>query len=73
MLCQILITGGIVKDTLRPKIPEQCDPEWKQLMEQCWLADPTLRPSFTEITNRLRIMSKALQANGKQKGQQIVQ
>lgn len=67
------IIGGIVKDTLRPKIPEQCDPEWKQLMEQCWLADPTLRPSFTEVTNRLRIMSKALQANGKQKGQQIVQ
>ncbi|GJY98837.1 probable serine/threonine-protein kinase roco5 isoform X1 [Tanacetum coccineum] len=67
------IIGGIVKDTLRPKIPEQCDPEWKQLMEQCWLADPTLRPSFTEITNRLRIMSKALQANGKQKSQQIVQ
>ncbi|KAL4571924.1 hypothetical protein LXL04_018692 [Taraxacum kok-saghyz] len=58
------IIGGIVKDTLRPVIPEKCDPEWKKLMEQCWSVDPTVRPSFTEITNRLRAMSKALQTNG---------
>ncbi|KAL9998543.1 putative protein kinase TKL-Pl-6 family [Helianthus debilis subsp. tardiflorus] len=63
------IIGGIVKDTLRPAIPEKCDPEWRKLMEQCWSADPTSRPSFTEITNRLRSMSKALQANGNKKGQ----
>ncbi|KAF5784803.1 putative protein kinase TKL-Pl-6 family [Helianthus annuus] len=63
------IIGGIVKDTLRPTIPEKCDPEWRKLMEQCWSADPTTRPSFTEITNRLRSMAKALQANGNKKGQ----
>ncbi|XP_076930960.1 RAF-like serine/threonine-protein kinase 20 [Bidens hawaiensis] len=63
------IIGGIVKDTLRPAIPEKCDPEWRKLMEQCWSGDPTARPSFTEITNRLRSMSKALQANGSKKGQ----
>ncbi|KAL7585274.1 uncharacterized protein LOC111880233 [Lactuca sativa] len=65
------IIGGIVKDTLRPTIPERCDPEWKKLMEQCWSADPTVRPSFTEITNRLRTMSKALQANGHKKPQHV--
>ncbi|KAL7587175.1 hypothetical protein Lser_V15G38980 [Lactuca serriola] len=64
------IIGGIVKDTLRPIIPEKCDPEWKNLMEQCWSVDPTIRPSFTEITNRLRAMSKALQQNGPKKGSQ---
>ncbi|XP_024981777.1 uncharacterized protein LOC112518351 isoform X3 [Cynara cardunculus var. scolymus] len=58
------IIGGIVKDTLRPTIPERCDPEWRKLMEQCWSADPVIRPSFTEITNRLRVMSKAPQPNG---------
>ncbi|KAI3782908.1 hypothetical protein L2E82_12966 [Cichorium intybus] len=62
------IIGGIVKDTLRPIIPEKCDPEWKKLMEQCWTVDPTFRPSFTEITNRLRAMSKSLQPNGPKKG-----
>ncbi|KAI3760238.1 hypothetical protein L1987_50631 [Smallanthus sonchifolius] len=65
------IIGGIVKDTLRPTIPEKCDPEWRKLMEQCWSADPTARPSFTEVTNRLRSMSKALQANGNKKGQHV--
>lgn len=58
------IIGGIVKNTLRPPIPECCDPEWRTLMEQCWSPDPESRPSFTEITNRLRAMSFALQTKG---------
>eukprot|EP00257_Ricinus_communis_P017497 XP_015575946.1 dual specificity protein kinase splB [Ricinus communis] len=56
------IIGGIVKNTLRPPIPDSCDPEWRKLMEQCWSPDPDSRPSFTEVTNRLRTMS--LQAKG---------
>ncbi|MED6207483.1 hypothetical protein PIB30_036256 [Stylosanthes scabra] len=58
------IIGGIVKNTLRPPIPERCDPEWRKLMEECWSADPNSRPSFTEITSRLRSMSGALQVKG---------
>ncbi|CAI9297391.1 unnamed protein product [Lactuca saligna] len=58
------IIEGIVTDTLRPIIQEKRDPEWKKQMEQCWSVNPTIRPSFTEITNRLRAMSKALQQNG---------
>ncbi|KAL0300116.1 UNVERIFIED_CONTAM: putative serine/threonine-protein kinase DDB [Sesamum angustifolium] len=58
------IIGGIVKNTLRPPIPEECDPEWRKLMEQCWSAEPEARPSFTEITYRLRSMSAALQTKG---------
>ncbi|KAH7517506.1 hypothetical protein FEM48_Zijuj09G0072100 [Ziziphus jujuba var. spinosa] len=58
------IIGGIVKNILRPPVPERCDPEWRKLMEQCWSPDPEIRPSFTEITNRLRTMSIALQAKG---------
>ncbi|CAI9117889.1 OLC1v1019378C2 [Oldenlandia corymbosa var. corymbosa] len=56
------IIGGIVNNTLRPRIPDRCDPEWRKLMEECWSPDPAARPSFTEITNRLRVMSMALQA-----------
>ncbi|XP_059632219.1 uncharacterized protein LOC132274888 [Cornus florida] len=55
------IIGGIVSNTLRPPIPERCDTEWRKLMEECWSPDPAARPSFTEITNRLRDMSTALQ------------
>lgn len=55
------IIGGIMNNTLRPQIPENCDPEWKKLMEQCWSSDPSARPSFTEITHRLRTISASLQ------------
>ncbi|KAL8489877.1 hypothetical protein ACS0TY_025679 [Phlomoides rotata] len=58
------IIGGIVKNSLRPQIPEGCDPEWRKLMEQCWSANSELRPSFTEVTYSLRSMSDALQAKG---------
>lgn len=54
-----LLAGGIVNNTLRPHVPPFCDSEWKLLMEQCWAADPFARPSFTEITKRLRVMTAA--------------
>ncbi|KAI4333291.1 hypothetical protein L6164_018121 [Bauhinia variegata] len=53
------IIGGIVNNTLRPTIPSYCDPEWRTLMEQCWAPNPAVRPSFTEIARRLRVMSAA--------------
>ncbi|KAG4197158.1 hypothetical protein ERO13_A05G005800v2 [Gossypium hirsutum] len=54
------IIGGIVNNTLRPKIPSWCDPEWKALMERCWASDPTDRPSFSEISQKLRNMAAAV-------------
>ncbi|OAY48669.1 uncharacterized protein LOC110618020 isoform X2 [Manihot esculenta] len=57
------IIGGIVNNTLRPAIPSTCDPEWKRLMEQCWAPNPAVRPSFTEIAGRLRVMSTAAGQN----------
>ncbi|XP_037460707.1 uncharacterized protein LOC119331651 isoform X3 [Triticum dicoccoides] len=51
------IIGGIVNNTLRPLVPESCDPQWRSLMEQCWLAEPMERPSFTEVVKRLRAMA----------------
>ncbi|KAJ4709366.1 Kinase family protein [Melia azedarach] len=54
------IIGGIVNNTLRPQIPSWCDPEWKSLMESCWASDPAGRPSFSEISQRLRSMAAAI-------------
>ncbi|CAN1157865.1 Probable serine/threonine-protein kinase SIS8 [Linum perenne] len=53
------IIGGIVNNTLRPTIPNFCDPEWRRLMELCWAPNPEARPSFTEIASKLRTMSAA--------------
>lgn len=54
------IIGGIVNDSLRPQIPTWCDPEWKSLMESCWASDPTQRPSFAEVAQKLRNMAAAI-------------
>ncbi|KAK8595716.1 hypothetical protein V6N13_000411 [Hibiscus sabdariffa] len=51
------IIGGIVSNTLRPPVPESCDPGWRSLMERCWSAEPSERPNFTEIVNELRSMA----------------
>ncbi|GLJ52258.1 hypothetical protein SUGI_1111770 [Cryptomeria japonica] len=58
------IIGGIVSNTLRPHVPNWCDPAWRSLMEQCWSADPNGRPSFTEIANRLRAMAISFHSRG---------
>ncbi|XP_012573381.1 uncharacterized protein [Cicer arietinum] len=54
------IIGGIVNNSLRPQIPTWCDPEWKSLMESCWASDPTERPSFSEISKKLRSMAASM-------------
>lgn len=59
-ICKIF-AGGIVNNTLRPPVPATCDPEWRKLMEQCWSPDPAQRPSFTQVTSRLRAMSATTQ------------
>lgn len=54
------IIGGIVSNTLRPSVPEGCDPQWRSLMELCWSAEPSERPSFTMIANELRSMASKI-------------
>ncbi|OAY31767.1 uncharacterized protein LOC110599602 isoform X1 [Manihot esculenta] len=58
------IIGGIVSNTLRPPVPESCDPEWKSLMERCWASEPSDRPNFTEIANILRAMAAKVPPKG---------
>ncbi|KAJ4958854.1 hypothetical protein NE237_025965 [Protea cynaroides] len=67
------IIGGIVSNTLRPPVPESCDPEWRSLMERCWSAEPSERPSFTEIANGLRAMAATLPPKGQAHQQQQAQ
>ncbi|XP_057836333.2 uncharacterized protein LOC131046587 isoform X2 [Cryptomeria japonica] len=58
------IIGGIVSNTLRPPVPNQCEASWKSLMERCWATDPVTRPSFTEIVDELRSMLASLVLKG---------
>ncbi|KAK1550898.1 hypothetical protein Q3G72_026599 [Acer saccharum] len=58
------IIGGIVSNTLRPPVPESCDPDWRSLMERCWSPEPPERPNFTEIANDLRSMAAKIPPKG---------
>ncbi|KAL0910919.1 hypothetical protein M5K25_019016 [Dendrobium thyrsiflorum] len=53
------IIDGIVSNTLRPSVPDSCDPEWRSLMEQCWSTEPSKRPCFIEIANKLCFMASS--------------
>lgn len=58
-----------MSNTLRPPVPDSCDPEWRALMEKCWSADPSERPSFTEVAERLRSITASLPQKGQAHGQ----
>ncbi|XP_027186162.1 uncharacterized protein [Cicer arietinum] len=64
------IIGGIVNNTLRPLVPESCDPEWRVVMERCWSSEPSERPSFTEVANDLRSMAAKISPKGQNQQQQ---
>ena len=59
-----------MSNTLRPPVPETCDPEWRSLMERCWSSEPSDRPSFTEIANDLRAMVAKIPPRGQNPSQQ---
>ncbi|KAG2487029.1 hypothetical protein HYH03_014275 [Edaphochlamys debaryana] len=47
------IFAGVMTGTLRPGVPPDCDPDWAALMQACWHGSPRVRPSFTDIADRL--------------------
>jgi len=43
----------------RPPIPDDVTPELRLLLEDCWAPEPTKRPDFTEIVERLETIRAA--------------
>lgn len=44
----------------RPKIPDRCPPRIHGLLQDCWLAEPSERPSFARISDLLKLIKSAL-------------
>lgn len=44
---------AVVKQRVRPRIPDECPESLRQLIERCWNADPLLRPDFVTILDEL--------------------
>ncbi|KAL8200352.1 hypothetical protein R6Q57_011691 [Mikania cordata] len=55
---------GVVQQGLRPTIPKQTHPKLTELLECCWQHNPTLRPNFTEILDKLKHLAKEVGNGG---------
>ncbi|KAF3550408.1 hypothetical protein DY000_02003733 [Brassica cretica] len=53
---QVIVAVGFMNQRL--EIPKDIDPLWVSLMESCWHSDAKLRPTFQELTERLRDLQR---------------
>ncbi|KAI4325411.1 hypothetical protein MLD38_030814 [Melastoma candidum] len=54
---------GVVQKGLRPMIPENASPSLIELLRRCWQQNPDERPSFSEILDNLKQISKEVNAD----------
>jgi hypothetical protein len=40
----------------KPEVPDDMPRDYRRLMEDCWAADPAVRPSFRTVLERLESM-----------------
>ncbi|KAI5054944.1 hypothetical protein GOP47_0030089 [Adiantum capillus-veneris] len=52
------VVGAVGFMNQRLQIPENVEPEWASMMKECWESDARLRPSFQDLTDRLKEMQK---------------
>ncbi|KAL0799471.1 hypothetical protein Bca101_054646 [Brassica carinata] len=52
------VTGAVGFMNQRLEIPREVDPLWTSLMESCWNSDAKLRPTFQELTEKLRELQR---------------
>ncbi|MCO5581836.1 hypothetical protein L7F22_035725 [Adiantum nelumboides] len=54
------VVGAVGFMDQRLTVPEAVDFNWASLVKDCWIGDPKLRPSFQEITDRLKEIFRQL-------------
>ncbi|KAH7281925.1 hypothetical protein KP509_35G003600 [Ceratopteris richardii] len=52
------VVGAVGFMNQRLQIPDNVETEWAAMMNECWANDPKSRPSFQDITDRLKEMQK---------------
>ncbi|KAK7363477.1 hypothetical protein VNO77_05621 [Canavalia gladiata] len=52
------VIGAVGFMNQRLEIPKDVDPRWASIIESCWLSDPTCRPTFPELLDRLRELQR---------------
>nr|XP_043628565.1 serine/threonine-protein kinase STY13-like [Erigeron canadensis]XP_043628566.1 serine/threonine-protein kinase STY13-like [Erigeron canadensis] len=52
-LKDVQLAFAVVNKGLRPTIPDDCLPIFREIMTRCWDVEPTVRPHFTEVVQML--------------------
>ncbi len=50
------VAVAVIRDGMRPAIPEDADMKFGDLIVQCWSQEPSTRPSFLDVMTRLGTM-----------------
>ncbi|MBA0832339.1 hypothetical protein Goarm_016738, partial [Gossypium armourianum] len=58
LLTPLQAAVAVVQKSLRPTIPKHTHPRLRELLERCWLQDPSQRPNFSEIIDILKQIAK---------------
>eukprot|EP00164_Ancoracysta_twista_P001299 GFYU01001700.1.p1 GENE.GFYU01001700.1~~GFYU01001700.1.p1 ORF type:complete len:998 (-),score=251.90 GFYU01001700.1:110-3103(-) len=56
------VVGAVGYQNKTLEIPEECNSEVSKLIQECWNQDPSVRPKFPEILNRLQGVKTSLQS-----------
>lgn len=62
-LPQIQVYKSVVEGTM-PNVGPACDERYQQLMKECWALDPTDRPSFRQVIDRVSELVEELEEIG---------
>ncbi|TYI56200.1 hypothetical protein E1A91_D11G193100v1 [Gossypium mustelinum] len=64
LLTPLQAAVAVVQKSLRPTIPKHAHPRLRELLERCWLQDPSQRPNFSEIIDILKQIAKEVADEG---------
>jgi len=53
------VAVAVLRDALRPALPEDVEENYSALMCEAWDTDPSVRPTFLEILTRLDSMGES--------------
>ncbi|PIN19218.1 Tyrosine kinase [Handroanthus impetiginosus] len=52
------VIGAVGFMNQRLELPEDIDPQWASIIENCWHSDPQCRPSFQELVEKLKDLQR---------------
>jgi serine/threonine protein kinase len=61
----VQVAWQVIREGLRPEVPERCPPKLADIMTRSWGSDPDARPTFRELIEELQALRDELAAEAK--------